>query len=51
MQNWKAPSFVEIAMNAEIGSYQNEFDERQDPPFGRPEARAEAESEPTPEER
>jgi hypothetical protein len=28
MQNeWKKPSFVEIAMNAEIGSYQPDFEE------------------------
>jgi hypothetical protein len=25
---WRTPSFVEIPMNAEVGSYQNEFDER-----------------------
>jgi hypothetical protein len=31
---WRAPTFVEIPMNAEVGSYQNEFDDRtrQQPP-------------------
>jgi hypothetical protein len=24
--NWETPSFVEIEMNAEIGSYQEDFD-------------------------
>ena len=29
--DWEKPSFVEIAMNAEIGSYQAEFPEDPDP--------------------
>jgi hypothetical protein len=31
MQPWQAPSLEEIAMNAEIGAYQEER-EREDPP-------------------
>lgn len=29
---WLPPTFTEIRMSAEIGSYQNEFDERKAPP-------------------
>ncbi|MGE5181132.1 MAG: hypothetical protein ACM31C_03675 [Acidobacteriota bacterium] len=27
-QPWRSPCFVEVRMNAEIGSYQNELEER-----------------------
>lgn len=29
---WQKPTYVEIRMNAEVGSYQNEFEERQQTP-------------------
>jgi hypothetical protein len=35
-QPWKSPRFVEVRMNAEIGSYQNEFEEREQQPIVRP---------------
>ena len=31
-RSWTTPRFVEIRMSAEIGSYQNELEERQTPP-------------------
>jgi hypothetical protein len=32
--NWEEPRLVEINMSAEIGAYQEEFEEREDaPPF------------------
>lgn len=31
-RSWTPPRFVEIRMSAEIGSYQNEFEERETPP-------------------
>ena len=35
MSNWEKPSFEELAMNAEIGGYQPDYDggERPEPPF------------------
>lgn len=30
---WQKPQFTEIAMNAEIGSYQPDFDDGAEPPF------------------
>jgi hypothetical protein len=33
---WKRPTFVEIRMNAEVGSYQDELDERKNFPIIKP---------------
>jgi hypothetical protein len=30
--NWETPSFVELRMDAEIGSYQDDFDPSRDEP-------------------
>ncbi len=38
---WQKPQFTEIAMNAEIGSYQADFDSGAEPPFVEPERREE----------
>jgi hypothetical protein len=32
MKEWKTPSFVELRMDAEIGSYQDDFDRDRDGP-------------------
>jgi hypothetical protein len=31
--NWQKPEFTEISMNAEIGSYQEDFGSRGNPPI------------------
>jgi hypothetical protein len=31
--NWQTPQFTELSMNAEIGSYQPDFDPDETPPF------------------
>ncbi len=42
---WEAPSFVELRMDAEIGSYQDDFDPtREEPPFARLASPEESES-------
>ena len=40
---YEKPDFVEIKMDAEIGSYQNDFDPERDPSFGVPNRAPEAE--------
>jgi hypothetical protein len=32
MTTWQKPSFIEVSMNAEIGSYQEDFGGRGNPP-------------------
>jgi hypothetical protein len=32
MKEWQSPSFVELRMDAEIGSYQDDFDREHDVP-------------------
>lgn len=41
MTTWKKPDFIEVSMNAEIGSYQEDFGGRDNPPPVAP-ARTEA---------
>jgi hypothetical protein len=36
--SYEKPDFVEIKMDAEIGSYQNDFDPSRDPSFATPAA-------------
>jgi coenzyme PQQ precursor peptide PqqA len=31
--NWEAPTFIELRMDAEINSYQDDFDREQDDSF------------------
>ena len=38
--DWQTPQFVEIKMDAEISSYQEDNDPTHDPAFGRPEVEA-----------
>ena len=33
MGTWNAPTFVDVKMDAEIGSYQEDGGPREDPPF------------------
>jgi hypothetical protein len=33
--SWQQPSFTELAMNAEIGAYQNDFDDQNVPVVGK----------------
>jgi hypothetical protein len=42
---YEKPEFAEIKMDAEIGSYQNDFDPTRDPGFIEPEAEERAEAE------
>ena len=37
---WETPSFVELRMDAEIGSYQDDFDPTRDGEFARSAARS-----------
>jgi hypothetical protein len=42
MMTWEQPRFTEVSMNAEIGSYQEDFDPRESPiaePAGSEDAR------------
>jgi hypothetical protein len=36
MNDWKTPDFVEIKMDAEIGSYQEDFEPLRDEPIATP---------------
>jgi hypothetical protein len=40
--NYQKPDFIEIKMDAEIGSYQNDFDPERDPSFAAPYRASEA---------
>jgi hypothetical protein len=43
MKEWQSPSFVDLRMDAEIGSYQDDADrDREAPPFAAPSAEGEA---------
>ncbi len=47
MTTWQKPDFTEVSMNAEIGSYQEDFGGRGNPPIlGDGEATAPAQAEP-----
>ena len=35
--DWKKPEILEINMSAEIGAYQDDFGERDEPPIAQPE--------------
>jgi hypothetical protein len=46
--NWEKPQLIEINMSAEIGAYQEDFDEREDaPPFVASDAHADGATEQT----
>jgi hypothetical protein len=34
--DWKTPEVLEVNMSAEIGAYQDDFGDREDPPFVAP---------------
>jgi len=38
MTTWQKPHFIDVSMNAEIGSYQEDFNGRGNPPPARTEA-------------
>lgn len=45
MTQWSSPNFIEIKMDAEISSYQEDGDPRRDPNFARQPAPAATEAE------